>query len=330
MNDIVQMVNCAYGKLRVGAFGDAATLLERALELDVEYEGVAATLKSVRFWSERRRRWEEIEESDRAAYLLDQWAAFRGFAARIEELPERCFQDIKYYIHATAVAYLLHTPPPERSVAGSERFTRPHRQTRRLLLIGHAYKAMGDFASAIAHLEQARRTDREWAPLLAELADCYSLISENRAAQLFFREAFFLGAAEICVESLDSPIIRCLVSAIRDAGVAHHVSEWIPVYGTLLGAFSVTRELKSLEYGRLLQSIFELEKNIGLKVTADGVTTNIVEQDGARAALVPRLINRYFWLIEHYRATHGQPTKVDDVLRRIEALDAGVHQQYVA
>ena len=156
------------------------------------------------------------------------------------------------------------------------------------------------------------------------------MIGEHRAAQIFFREAFFLGAAEIHVERLDSPIIRRLVSAIRCAGVVHHINEWIPVYGTLLSAFSITRELKSLEYGQLLQSIFELERNIGLKVTADGVTTNSAEQDSARAALVPRLINRYFWLIEHYRATHGEPTKVDDALRRIKALDAGVHRQYVA
>ncbi len=55
-NDIAHLVNSAYGKLRIGAFGDAAKVLERALELDVEYEGITATLKSVRFWGERRRR----------------------------------------------------------------------------------------------------------------------------------------------------------------------------------------------------------------------------------------------------------------------------------
>ena len=150
MNDIVQMVNCAYGKLRVGSFEDAAMLLERALELDVEYEGVAATLKSVRFWGERRRRMENIEESDRAAYLLDQWAAFRGFCGAHRRTSRAMFQDIKYYIHATAIAHLLHALPPEK-VTGSERFIRPHPHTRHLLLLGHAYKAMGDYVNAIFH-----------------------------------------------------------------------------------------------------------------------------------------------------------------------------------
>ena len=248
-NDIAHLVKRAYGKLRVGAFGDAAKLLECALELDVEYEGITATLKSVRFWGERRRRLEDLEECDRAAYLLDQWAALRGFAARIEDLPERCYQDIKFRVHAMAVEYLRADGAEHSRIAGDDRYRRPRPETRRLLRLGHAYKAMGDFVNAITNLEQASKLDGDWAPLLAELADCYSLIGENRAAQVFFREAFYLGAAEIPLD---------------------------------------------------------------------------------RDALLPGLLNRYFWLIEHYRCTREEQSKIADVLRRVQALDAGIHQKYVA
>ena len=329
-NDIAHLVNGAYAKLRVGAFGNAARLLERALELDVEYEGVTATLKSVRFWGERRRRLEDLEECDRAAYLLDQWAAFRGFAARIEDLPERCCQDIKYYVHARAVEYLRKCGPPDNRAAANDRYQRPRPETRRLLLIGHAYKAMGDFVNAVSHLERARKLDRDWAPLLAELADCYSLVGEDRAAQVFFREAFYRGAAEVPVERLDSALIKRLAAAVRTAGVTDASGEWIPVYGTLLGAFSVTRELSPLEYGQLLQSIFELEQRLGLRPPAAVGRTAGADREAAGGALLPRLLNRYFWLIEHYRCTREQPTKIADVLRRIKILDADIHQQYVA
>ena len=329
-NDIAHLVNSAYAKLRIGAFGDAAKLLERALELDVEYEGVAATLKSVRFWGERSRRLEDLEESNRAAYLLDQWAAFGGFAARIEDLPERCYQDIKFYVHATAVEYLRAHGPAQNPIAGSHPYQRPRPETRRLLLLGHAYKAMGDFVNAITTLEQASKLDRDWAPLLAELADCYSLIGENRAAQVFFREAFFIGAADIAVDRLDSPMVKKLTGAIRDAGVTGAIGEWIPVYGTLLGAFSVSRELKPLEYGQLLQSIFELEQRLGVRRRAATEGTHAADWRGARGVLLPRLLNRYFWLIEHYRCTREEPSKIADVLRRMNALDAGIHQQYIA
>ena len=329
-NDIAHLVNGAYAKLRVGAFGNAARLLERALELDVEYEGVTATLKSVRFWGERRRRLEDLEECDRAAYLLDQWAAFRGFAARIEDLPERCYQDIKYYVHAKAVEYLRKGEPPDDRAAVNDRYRRPRPETRRLLLIGHAYKAMGDFFNAVSHLERARKLDRDWAPLLAELADCYSLVGEDRAAQVFFREAFYRGAAEISVEQLDSALIKRLTAAVRSAGVIDAIGEWIPVYGTLLGAFRVTRELGPLEYGQLLQSIFDLEQRLGLRPPAAVGHPAGADRRAAGGALLPRLLNRYFWLIEHYRCTREQPTKIADVLRRIKILDADIHQQYVA
>jgi len=328
-NDIAHMVNGAYGKLRSGAFGEAAKLLERTLELDVEYEGVGAALKSVRFWAERQQRLGEIETSaDRAGYLLDQWAAFRGFTARIGDLPERCYQDIKHYIHATAVAYLLKTSAAETPATAGATYARPSPQTRRLLLLGHAFKAMGDFANAIRYLEHARRLERDWAPLLAELADCYSLIEESRAAKIFFREAFFLGAEEIPIEELESPMIQRLLAAVEAAGITRHVREWVPVYGVLLGAFSVTRELTALEYGKLRQSIFELEQRLGVAPTADRSTAPAPDQSDAHAALIPRLINRYFWLIAHYLATHEERAKVDDVLRRIKVLDIRVYQQY--
>jgi tetratricopeptide (TPR) repeat protein len=326
-NDIAHMVNGAYGKLRSGAFGEAAKLLERTLELDVEHEGVGGALKSVRFWVERQQRMEEIETSaDRAGYLLDQWAAFRGFAARIGDLPERCYQDIKHYIHATVVAYLLQTSTAETSAAAG--YTRPSAQTRRLLLLGHSFKAMGDFANAIRYLEHARRLDRDWAPLLAELADCYSLIEESRAAKIFFREAFFLGAAEIPIEELESPMIRRLLVAVEAAGVTRNVREWVPVYGVLLGAFSVTRELTALEYGKLRQSIFELEQRLGVNPASNRPPVDTPEPSDEHAASIPRLINRYFWLIAHYLATHEERAKVDDILRRIKVLDIGVYQQY--
>ena len=329
-NDIAHLVNSAYAKLRAGAFGSAARLLERALELDVEYEGITATLKSVRFWGERRRRLEDLEECDRAAYLLDQWAAFRGFAARIEDLPERCCQDIKYYVHARAVEYLCRCKPPDDRTPGHDRYRRPRPETRRLVLLGHAYKAMGDFVNAVSNLERARNLDRHWAPLLAELADCYSLVGEHRAAQVFFREAFYRGAAEISVERLDSPMIKKLAVAVRNAGVTSAIGEWIPVYGTLLGAFNVTRELGPLEYGQLLQSIFELEQRLGLRSPAAAARAHGGQRRAAGGALLARLLNRYFWLIEHYRCTREGPSKIADVLRRIKTVDADIHQQYVA
>jgi hypothetical protein len=88
--------------------------------------------------------------------------------------------------------------------------------------------------------------------------------------------------------------------------------------------------LRPLEYGRLRQSIFELEQSLGLSATGEGIILSAPDEDVAPAALVPRLINRYFWLIDHYVATREEQSKVDDVLLRLKALDLRVYRRFVA
>jgi hypothetical protein len=72
--------------------------------------------------------------------------------------------------------------------------------------------------------------------------------------------------------------------------------------------------LRPLEFGRLKQSIFQLEKE--------------VRGSGGQRPLVPRLINRYFWLIDHYLTVGEQRERVEEVLDRIRELDPRVHREY--
>jgi len=45
---------------------------------------------------------------------------------------------------------------------------------------------------------------------------------------------------------------------------------------------------------------------------------------------VPRLINRYMWLIDHYMGTGEAREKVDEVLARMRDIDPRVHGEYTA
>ena len=87
--------------------------------------------------------------------------------------------------------------------------------------------------------------------------------------------------------------------------------------GELHGAFSVKRELKPVEVGKLKQSIYELETELA----ADG---------SRRGILVPRLINRYFWLVDHYMNRKEEKSKIDEILLKIKLLDPVVCKQYTA
>ena len=87
------------------------------------------------------------------------------------------------------------------------------------------------------------------------------------------------------------------------------------MYATLHGVFAVKRELKPLELGRLRQTIFALEQDV-----ASGA---------ALPATTPRLLNHYFWLIDHYAVTSEAQTRVQEVMAKIRNLDQNVHDEYV-
>jgi tetratricopeptide (TPR) repeat protein len=183
--------------------------------------------------------------------------------------------------------------------------------------IGRCFKGKGDYEHAVEYLEAANSGRRDDPEIVAELADCYALVNEVRASKAFFREAFFIDPQRIDVKVLDSLLIRRLVERLKTMGYASpQLEEWIPVYGVVFGVFNVKRELKSLEYGRLRQSIFALENQLE-------------EETERRPMLAPRLINRYFWLIDHYMHSGEEREKIEEVLMKIKKIDASVYEQIV-
>ena len=90
-----------------------------------------------------------------------------------------------------------------------------------------------------------------------------------------------------------------------------------PVFGVLFDVLNVKRELRSIEFGRLKQSIYELERELR-------------EGMGVDRLIKPRLMNRYFWLIDHYKAVNEAQGKIDEVLVKIRSVDANVYHHYNA
>ena len=110
-----------------------------------------------------------------------------------------------------------------------------------------------------------------------------------------------------------------MVEKLSEKGFAPPtLQEWLPVYGVLYGVLNVKRELKPLEYGKLKQSIFTLENRLLEE-----------HSDALRNEVVPRLINRYFWLIDHYLGTKDSREKIEQVLRKVKQLDSDVYELYI-
>jgi tetratricopeptide (TPR) repeat protein len=305
-NEIIQILNKVYLSFKEGQFKEASLLLEKALEIDFESTDVTNALKAANFWLEREDRLATISGAyEKGEYYLGQWKVFSGFVSRMERLSERCLFNIKYYIFGSALAYYL-------SLYNETELSDPEI----LFRMGRCHKCQGNYESAIRFLELASQHRREDAAILAELADSYSLVNEDRAAKVFFREAFFLDGQAVELSYLESPMILRLLekSKGRFGEAGPELQEWLPIYGTIYGLFNVKRELRPLELGKLKQAIYQLEREIG-------------GQKDSR--LVPRLLNHYFWLVDHYLNSGEDRKKIEEVLSKIKELDPEIYNEYV-
>lgn len=299
----------AYECLRSVDLAAATEFLERALALDFEDEELLYALKCARFWEERLPRMEAVRNPfERGEFTISQWKAFSSFAGKLKGDFERARYAFKRYAFTLALGQYRSLPAEEREAHEAELALR----------IGRCLKGAGDFDEAQRQLEAAARERREDAEVLAELADAYALGGEARSSKALFREAFYLSPRKIDLELLESDIIRRLIDRVAAEGhTGPALAEWVPVYGTLLGVFTVKRELKAVEAGKLRQSIYQLENEAK-------------EREEGRPLLVPRLINRYFWLIDHCVATKEDRARIDEILLKIRLLDPAIHKQYTA
>jgi tetratricopeptide (TPR) repeat protein len=307
--NVTELLSSAYEKLRCVDLRAATDCLERALAVDFESPEVLWSLKCANFWAERSARIEAMPNPfERGEYAIAQWKSFSSFAGKLGGDFERALFAFKSYAFSLALAQYEALPQDEKESHEAELSLR----------LGICLKGRGDYVGALRSLEAAAREKRDDAEVLAELADVYALQGDERSSKALFREAFYLSAQKVDVELLESGMIRKLASKVSELGFkGGELAEWMPVYGALLGVFSVKRELKAVEVGKLRQSIYQLENEAK-------------EGSEDRASVVPRLINRYFWLIDHYIAVKEDRAKVDEVLLKVRLLDQSVYKQYVA
>ena len=305
---VIQFFTAVYQGLKQGAFAEAVDALEKILEIDVDYPGASSALKCAEFWKERVDREPAPKDAfERGELLLAHWKVFQAFTERLADVPEMFMFAIKQLIFSSALACSVSAAPDsDPGIADPDV----------LLQIGRCWKGMGNYERAIESLERANDGKKEDARILAELADCYSLVNESRAAKAFFRECFFIDPLAIDLAGLESPLLQRLLAKVQAMGYSGPaVAEWIPVYGVIWGVFNVKREMKPLEFGKLKQAIYQLEK----EYRTGGA---------ARDLLLPRLINRYFWLIDHYMSAGEPRERVEEVLAKIRELDPRVHREY--
>jgi len=305
----------AYEKLKASDADSACTLLEQALDNDYESKEIKYALKCVHWWLEHSRRIEEINNPyEKGAFLISLLKQYYIFLDQIgsgtfsfgQPGYEQCQYAIRYFVYSKALFFfssLLGNPVNQHDPG-------------LLLLAGRCYKGIGNYDEALKCLEEAVSLNREDSAILSELADVNALLAELKDAKALFREAFFIDPSKIELRSMESALIVKLAEKVSEMGYKDEaLCEWIPVYGYLWKVFTVKRELKQMEAGRLKQSIFEMEAEY--------------ESSPARRDIIkPRLLNHYFRLVDYYEITHEKSSVIEEVLLKIKLKDPDIYNLY--
>jgi tetratricopeptide (TPR) repeat protein len=288
----------AYDKLKASDLPSACSHMEQALDLDFENEEIKHALKCVHWWLEHTRRIDDINNPfEKGSLYISLFKQYHVFLEQLDDVYDQCQYAIRFFVFSRALFFFEGLLSSHSNDPGL------------LLLIGRCYKGLGNYDEAIRLLEQAVRIKREDAEILAEVADVNALLAQTKAAKALFREAFFIDPSKIDLRSLESALILKLVSEVSVlCNKEDEINEWIPVYGYIWGVFSVKRELKQMEAGRLKQSIFSLE-------------TEYEKNPSRRRLVKPRLLNHYFWLIDHYEISREDPSLIEETLLKIKVAD---------
>ncbi|MCR4627122.1 MAG: tetratricopeptide repeat protein [Treponema sp.] len=297
----------AYGFLKAGKPEQAKQLLQTEAETALDSKDILFALNCCHFMINSLRQIESAEDFfERGEIIINEWKSFENTASR-GNMP----QPILYSARSGFFTLALEN----YSKMANEQDPRQRSEICRK--VGLCYKKFGEYETSKNCLIEANELFPGSAPILAELADCFALCGEERKAKVLFREAFFLDPQKIDFSFLDSELICCLIRKVSDKGfTGAALQEWVPVYGVLFGIFSVKRELRSQEVGRLKQDIYAKE-NESKDPSSDS------------SVLTPRLINLYFWLIDHYVLTGAEQVKINQILLKIKILDPAIYSLFV-
>ncbi|MDR0383360.1 MAG: tetratricopeptide repeat protein [Spirochaetaceae bacterium] len=301
----------AYKNMKETKPKEALLKLEQALRADYTQQEALYALKCLKWWMERIKNLDNAADAcdpcSRGNFLLSQWKSYYGFLERVGNVYDGCQYAVKRFVYGLALRNYQAV-----LADGSMRH-----DPELLEQVGRCYKGMGRYEDALDYLKQAVRFKREDAAAISALADVYALLGETKAAKALFREAFFIGPQAVDLHNLESDLILELVRHVENMGyTGAELREWIPVYGAVLGVFTVKRELKPSEAGRLKQQIFDLES----------------ELRGSRKdekILTPALLNRYFRLIDHYEGSGGGHALIDEIKLKIKIIKPVIFERYM-
>ena len=287
---------------------EAQKIISSLFEHDLDSMELVYTNKCCVFWIDSIKRLKGIDDSfERSENILLEWKNFQDYISRESTPYEPALVAVQQGFFKNALEEYKKMLEEKDALQKAEIFKNT----------GICYKKLGDFENARAFLTEANNIYPNLSSVLAELADCYSLCGEDKFGKVLYREAFFADPDSIDLDFLDSELIKCLIEKTKSKGYTGKALQyWIPVYGVLGGVFNIKRELTSQEVARLKKDIYAMENEIK-------------DPSCNSEILIPRMLNCYFWLMDHYDLANENQAKINEVLLRIKLLDSAVYEMYI-
>ncbi|MDR0663323.1 MAG: tetratricopeptide repeat protein [Spirochaetaceae bacterium] len=304
------LIQEAYDKMKEARPDVSLEKLEQALVADYNQQEALYALKCLNWWLKRIEDLDnagDVSPYSRGNFLLSQWKSYYSFLDLVGDAFDRCQYAVKHFVYGLALRNFTCI------FAGGGMRHDPDL----LEQIGRCYKGMGNYEEALDYLKQAAGFKQNDAATIAVLADVYALLGATKAAKALFREAFAIAPQAIDLREMESELLLTLVKRVSDMGyTGAELQEWIPVYGALLGVFTVKRGLKFAELSRLKQQIFDLE-------------TELRGSPREKNILIPALLNKYFRLMDHYEGGDNGAALIKETQMKIKIIEPVIFERYM-
>lgn len=296
-------IKTAVNLIRLGDFTAASRQFRAVFEANPENVEAQAGIRAAEFWNNRSETIRSMPSGlEKGRFLKTEWNRFEDFLGEGNSRSSLPVEAVRTYIFTEAIHCFSHaynnTISPDIGLFHD---------------IGECYCNIREYARAIQTFEFAWDLKRDDSRILARLADAYHAWKEDadtwKKARLLFREAFLYEPENIELERLTTPWMLELVRKTEEAGFSgDEVALWLPLFAAAEHQFNVKRELEDHELSLLTGQVYALEKEI--------------RQPGAETRrIMPRLLNRYLWLIDHYQVEENDTVKVDILKKKFQEME---------
>jgi tetratricopeptide (TPR) repeat protein len=308
---ILNSFNEVFQLIEKGEFTPAIKIINGLMDIDADYPGLIESYRVAKFWNNRENDIKNLEAGKNTAeYLMKQWEVFNEYAESKNMTSSSAFKAAMRYIFFKASDHYKFAFKEQQDTSSNFRF---------LLNLGDCFLKLEEYQSAIETLEYARSSYRSNAHLLATLGEAYFHLADLPKSLASFREAFFINPTEIDLDILRATPILDIVEIIRkERSEYKNINEWIPIYGFIHDIFYVKRNIN-------VHLVETIEKDIySLEVTYQKMNKGQIENSN----IVPRLINKYLWLLDYYTLQNYDFDTITQIRERLIKIDRNLFQQY--